>query len=466
MLLTITYRGGQATDLGYLLHKNPWRAQEFSMSFGKAYVFYPVAEAAQCTAALLLDINPIDLARGKAGTVGGGLFDYINDRPYVCSSFLSTAIAKVYSSALNGRCDERPELADAPLALEARLTMLPCRCDSGLVERIFTPLGYEVTTRRYPLDEQFPAWGESDYLDLTLRGRVRLRDLLNHLYVLVPVFDRQKHYWMSDDEVEKLLRHGGDWLPAHPEMQLITRRYFHKKRGLANQAIQRLLETAGIAPAAEEGEDAGEALQPEKRISLNDQRLDAVIRAVRDCGAERVADLGCGEGRLLSRLAAEPQITRLTGLDVSVFALERAERRLHLDRAAEYKRDKITLLQGALTYRDRRLEGYDAACVVEVLEHLDLERLPAFEQVIFQFAAPKTVIVTTPNVAYNINYGLPEKGGLRHPDHRFEWTRAEFRAWCASVCGRYGYTVTISGIGAADETVGAPTQMGVFTKCG
>jgi 3' terminal RNA ribose 2'-O-methyltransferase Hen1 len=475
MLLTITYRENPATNIGFLLHKNPARAQVFDMSFGRAYVFYPKAGDTECTAALLIDLNPVDLARGKVGSSEGGLFDYVNDRPYVASSFMSTALSKVYSTAMSGRCDKRPELAASAIELEAGITMLPCRGDTDLIRRIFEPLGYTAEFQSFPLDEKFPEWGESDYVNLTIRGRVRLCELLNHLYVLIPVFDKQKHYWMSDEEVEKLMRHGEGWLSSHPEMKLITGRYFNKKRGLANQAIKSLLDADEIESAVEEVSEESADKPPEaesvaaevkeKRVSLNERRLDAVVSAVRDCGARSVADLGCGEGRLLSKLINENQITKLIGLDVSVYALERAKSRLRLDRIAEYKRDKLTLLQGSLTYRDKRIEGFDAVCVVEVLEHMDIDRLPAFERTVFEFAAPRTVILTTPNKDYNKNYESMSEGAMRHHDHRFEWTRAEFRSWTEDVCRRFGYSVVRSEIGDTDEAAGAPTEMGVFTKC-
>jgi 3' terminal RNA ribose 2'-O-methyltransferase Hen1 len=463
MLLTITYRGEPATDLGFLLHKNPARAQVFDMSFGRAYVFYPKAAAGECTAALLIDLNPVDLARGKDGSAEGGLFDYVNDRPYVASSFMSTALSKIYATAMHGRCDKRPELAASALDLEARVSMLPCRGEPELVRRIFEPLGYAVDFESFSLDARFPEWGESDYVNLTVRANVRLCDLLRHLYVLIPVFDKQKHYWMSGDEVEKLLRHGESWLSSHPEMKLIARRYFSRKRGLANRAIARLLDAEEIESAIEDINTSSTA--KEKRIKLNDLRLDAVVRAVRDCGAKSVADLGCGEGRLLSSLINENQITKLVGLDVSIYALERAKAGLRLDRVAEYKRDKLSLLQGSLTYRDKRIEGFDAVCLTEVIEHIDADRLPVFERVVFEFAAPRTVILTTPNAEYNKNYAWMDAENMRHNDHRFEWTRAEFRAWAERVCRRFDYSARFFDIGDPDEIAGAPTQMGVFTKC-
>lgn len=471
MLLTITYTGEHTQDLGYLLHKNPYRAQSFDLSFGRAYVFYPEVSDGRTTAALLLELDPIVLARGKLGAKDGGLFDYVNDRPYVASSFLSTAIARVFGTALAGRCDKRPDLAETPLDLTARVHMLPCRGAEDLPEEIFGPLGYAVETRSSVLDEAYPEWGKSPYLDLTLRGRVTLAALLNHLYVLIPVFDRQKHYYVSADEIEKLLKHGEGWLADHPARNRIVRRYFSMRRSFARRAIDRLMESEpaeGEDPA--ETEDAPETAAPpeerERRLSLNARRLEAVRDAVVESGAVSVLDLGCGEGRLTALLLEERQLRRVAAADVAVRALEKAKQVLRYDRMPAWKKDRLTLFQASLTYRDPRFSGYDAVCVVEVIEHLDPRRLDAFERVLFRFAAPATVIVTTPNREYNARYEWLPEGALRHRDHRFEWTRAEFRAWTEHICETFGYTVELSGIGDADEETGAPTQMGVFRTCG
>src|SRR5436190_17920500 len=149
MLLTITNTKPPATDLGYLLHKNPSRVQSFELSFGKAHVFYPEATENRCVAALLLDVDPVGLVRSRRGPAGeGGLLDqYVNDRPYVASSFMSVAIAQVFGSALSGRSKDRPELVETPLPLEARLSVLPCRGGEGFLRRLFEPLGYDVTAR-------------------------------------------------------------------------------------------------------------------------------------------------------------------------------------------------------------------------------------------------------------------------------------------------------------------------------
>ena len=465
MLLTITYTGQNTTDLGYLLYKNPYRPQMFELNHGKAYVFYPEVSNERTTAALLLDIDPIDLARGKVGASGGGLFDYVNDRPYVSSSFMSTAISKVFGTAMTGRADSRQALSDSPLDLSATVTMLPCRGDQDKLNSVFEPLEYQVSYETFVSDENFPDWGDSKYVNLTISGKVRLRDLLKHLFVLIPVFDRQKHYWVGADEVEKLLRIGEDWLPDHPEKAYITGRYLNRRRSLINMAFARL----AIANAVDgevlttEYEETEEKL--DKKLNLNAQRLGSVVAALKNCNAKRVIDIGCGEGKLLSLLVRERQFTRIAGVDVSHVALERAAEKLKLERAGDSMRERLQLFQGSLTYKDARFAGYDAACVVEVIEHLDIPRLAAFERVLFEFARPLVVVLTTPNKEYNTNYGFLYEDDLRHGDHLFEWTRAEFRDWAAKTAEKFGYAVQFSEIGAADESHGAPTQMGVFSLC-
>lgn len=275
MLLTITTTHQPATDLGYLLHKHPARLQSFGLAFGQAHVFYPEATDARCTAALLLEVDPIGLVRGRGATSD----QYVNDRPYVASSFLSVALAEVFRSALAGNCKDRPALVDQPLPLEATIAALPCRGGDEILERLFAPLGYRVASEGRPLDPRFPDWGESPYRTVTLSGTTRLRDLLAHLYVLIPVLDNEKHYYVGDDEVEKLLRRGEGWLGAHPERDLIARRYLKHQRSLTDEALARLVAAEVPDPDAAEERHAGEEEAAERRISLNEQRLGAVVAA-------------------------------------------------------------------------------------------------------------------------------------------------------------------------------------------
>ena len=468
MILTITWEGQNTQDLGFLLWKHPERAQQFELSYGKAYVFYPEVSDERTTAALVLDIDPIDLARGKLGSKEGGLFDYVNDRPYAATSFMSTAINRVFSSAMKGKSEHRPDLAATPLRLTATISSLKDRGNETLAQELFEPLGYTVSVSRTMLDAKFPEWGESPYIDLTISGMVKLSELLNHLYVLIPVFDRQKHYYMTEDEIRKLMDHGEGWLATHPAKERIVRRYFGVKKGMARRAIDRLATGADEdEETAEEAEAAEEAAEEKAaRTPLNTQRLEAVKKAVLDSGAASVIDLGCGSAPLTQMLLRETQIRKITACDVSSRILEKAEQRLNIYRLPSVLKTKLSLIQGSLTYRDKRFEGYDCACIVEVIEHIEPMRIPAFERVVFEFARPGTVVLTTPNREYNINYEKLPEDQLRHGDHRFEWTREEFRNWTEHVCGKFGYTCVISGIGDADEATGQPTQMGVFTRNG
>jgi 3' terminal RNA ribose 2'-O-methyltransferase Hen1 len=468
MLLTITTTHQPATDLGYLLHKNPVRMQTFSLNFGRAHVFYPEASVERCTAALLLEINTVHLVRDRDKAFA--LEQYVNDRPYVASSFLSVALSEVFRTAMNGRCEQRSELVVSVIPLRAQLAAVPSRGGEEWLKRLFEPLGYQVTVTPHMLDEQHPEWGMSPYYTVTLEHICRLSELLTHLYVLVPVLDNDKHYWIGDDEVEKLLRHGKGWLENHPERMHIARRYLKYRGGLVRDAIARL-----VAEEHTEDEDEEDDLEEkvdkeensekqERPASLHEQRLSATLTVLQRCGAKKVLDLGCGEGRLLKLLLQNRQFERILGMDVSYRALEIAQRRLRLERLPTLQKERIALIHGALTYRDKRLEGYDAAAVVEVIEHLDQPRLVAFERALFEFARPATVVITTPNAEYNVKFETLQAGKFRHHDHRFEWSRQQFAAWAMQVAERFGYSVRFLPVGPEDADVGAPSQMGVFSR--
>lgn len=464
MLLTLTTTHQPATDLGYLLRKNPMRPQSFSLSFGNAHVFYPEATPERCTVALLVEVDPVGLVRNRRGPSGegGALEQYVNDRPYAASSFLSVAIADVFGSALSGKSKERPELADTPLPLRVTFSALPCRGGEEFLRKLFEPLGYTLSARRLPLDEKFPDWGESAYFRVELESCLPLQKLLSHLYVLVPVLDNDKHYWVSDDEVEKLLRHGEGWLASHPEREVITRRYLKHLRSLVDDAMAQLTDESEPNPDVVAEAHAQEEEAIERSISLNEQRLGSVLAALKASGAARVLDLGCGEGRLLQALLKEKQFTEIIGMDVSHRALEIAHDRLHYDHLPPVQKERLRLLHGSLIYRDQRLAGFDAAAVVEVIEHLDAPRLAAFERVLFECAKPKAIVITTPNREYNVKWETLPAGKFRHRDHRFEWTRVEFQEWANRVAARFGYNVRFLPVGPEDPAVGSPTQMGVF----
>lgn len=463
LLLTIATTHQPATDLGYLLHKNPGRRHDAELSFGTAHLFYPEATEQRCCAALLLDVDPIGLVRGSSGAASQfALGSYVNDRPYAASSFLCVALAKLLGTAMSGRSKERPELAALAIPLEIGVPVLPCRGGEPLLRRLFEPLGYAVTAAPLPLDP--PDLGDSDYLAVTLAGTARLADVLQHMSVLLPVLDDDKHYFVGGDEVTKLLRRGGQWLAAHPERELIARRYLRHDRRLTRDALAALVADEGVDPDRADAEQEAAEEAADTRIGLHDQRIAAVTEAVAASGARRVLDLGCGSGKLMTALLRLPQLEQVTGLDVSHRALQTAARRLHLDRLSPRQRARVELLNGSLTYRDGRLAGFDAAVLMEVIEHIDPPRLGALERSVFGWARPGTVVVTTPNAEYNELFPGLAAGATRHRDHRFEWTRAQFADWADAVAGRHDYRVAVSGVGPEDQRLGRPTQLAVFTR--
>ncbi|MFF0027416.1 3' terminal RNA ribose 2'-O-methyltransferase Hen1 [Streptomyces avermitilis] len=477
MFLTISATGTPerpATDLGFLLHKHPDKSQAFSTSYGTAHVLYPEASVERCTAALLLEVDAVALVRrgkgkGRGGAPDAALAQYVNDRPYAASSLLAVALSSVFSSAMKGTCAARPDLPTRPLPLRIEVPALPARGGPDIVRALFEPLGWTVTAQPVALDAEFPEWGDSRYVGLVLESaELTLAEALRHLYVLLPVLDDAKHYWVASDEVDKLLRAGEGWLPDHPEHKLITSRYLARRWSLTRQAMERL-ELVRLAEADDsEVEEIDNAVDEstdteEKPVPLAVQRRDAIIAALQASGAARVLDLGCGQGQLVQALLKDVRFTEIVGVDVSVRALTIAARRLKLDRLGERQASRVTIFQGSLAYTDTRLKGYDAAVLSEVIEHLDLPRLPALEYAVFGSARPRTVLVTTPNVEYNVRWETLPAGHSRHGDHRFEWTREEFRAWARRVAERHGYDVEFTPVGPDDPEVGPPTQMAVFS---
>ena len=462
MLLTITTTHQPATDLGFLLHKRPGRLQEFPLPVGTAQVFYPEATDERCTVALLLEVDPVGLVR--RGMRFPRIDQYVNDRPYAASSFMSVALGRVFGTAMSGRCDARPDLARRPLPFTARLPVLPCAGGEGFLRRMFEPLGYTVAAEPHPLDPAFPEWGASPYLSVTLDGEVRLADLLSHLYVLIPVLDGTKHYWVEESEVGKLLRRGEPWLSEHPERELIVSRSLARDRALTGRAMEQLLrdepqpddEAAGARGGRGGGGGGARAAQrgPPGRRARGAARQRGAAGARPRAAATGSCSPGSSPSASSPRSSAPTSPTGRSrsppGACGSTGCRPPSASRVHL-------------MQTALTYRDRRLAGFDAAAVVEVIEHLDPVRLAGFTRVLFGATRPRTVVVTTPNREYNALFDGMAPGAMRHRDHRFEWTRDEFRAWSGGAAAVHGYEVRHVPVGPEDAELGPPTQMAVFT---
>jgi 3' terminal RNA ribose 2'-O-methyltransferase Hen1 len=463
-----------ARDLGFLLHKNPANVHVRGAAGGTAYVFFTEATPERATAVLHLDIDPVALVRGRGQGSEGLLDQYVNDRPYTANSFLAVALGRSFGQTISGKSKERQALADRRLPLTLRLAPVAASGGLEVVEGLFAPLGYTIEAKTIFAANE----GVRPLIDLTLTGEVRLAEALNHVYVLLPVIDNDKHYWINRDEIDTLIKKGEGWLATHPAKELIAKRALGHRRELVHAALDRLLETDAAEDEADNDATAGEASAEttgpvhakaaaeaalEKPLRLHDIRLDTVADEIKRIGASSVLDLGCGEGRLIARLIKERGLNRIVGVDPSVRTLEVAARRLHLNTAGEALRERVKLQMGSLTYGDRRWAGFDAACLVEVIEHVDLARLSALEQSLFAFARPRHVIVTTPNREYNALFENMALDKLRHGDHRFEWTRAEFRDWAEGVAARNAYAVNFADLGPADATHGAPSQMAVFS---
>jgi 3' terminal RNA ribose 2'-O-methyltransferase Hen1 len=464
MLLTLTLNHPDAPDLGYLLHKHPDRLQQHRLPYGTAHVFYPEVTPTRCTAALLMELDPVELVRTRKGLQEGfPLEQYVNDRPYVASSMLSGAISDVFGTALNGRSKERQALANTPLNWEVHVAVVASRGGAPMLQRLFEPLGYQMELTHHPLDTQFPEWGAGPYYSLTLRHTLRLSELLSHLYVLLPVLDNAKHYWVGTDELHKLLEKGEGWLAQHPDKKLITERYLRFKPSLTRAALQALCEEDD--PESVDIEGTRHEAQLEAPLSLNQTRLQRIVEYLQQQGVHSVVDLGCGEGKLLKLLMAQRQPHTIIGMDISQRTLEAAHRKLRIEQMSPQQRQRLTLLHGSLLYRDPRLQGCEAAVAVEVIEHIEPYHVELMARQLFGELQPRLVLVSTPNREYNVLFGMSPQQ-MRHSDHRFEWTRQEFEAWGQQCAQRWGYSVTFEGIGPEDPELGAPTQLACFHQGG
>lgn len=463
MLLTITTENERAEELSYLLHKSPDKLQSFDITGGKAHVFYPEYTKTKCSVSLLLEIDTIELIRNiRLPDNGFMLKNYINDRPYVASSFTSHSIATVFSSAMNGKCSLKPELIEVEMSFEVNISLLKIKGgNSEWINRIFVPLGYEVEYKRHVLNENFPKWGESNYYSLKLKNKLTLQKLLSQLYVLLPVFDYEKHYFISTNEIDKLLEKGRDWLITHPEKEMITKRYLNNLKKYYNPALERLKDDNEEDIYQEDLEKLNEA-EIEKKLSLNKQRLKAVFDKVKDSGFNSIMDLGCGEGKLLKMLLKDSKFSKITGMDVSFSELQKAKDNLYYDNLSDKQKERINLFQGSLIYKDERLKNHQIATVIEVIEHIELDMLRSFEKILFSYLEPQMIVITTPNSEYNKKYEKLSQESFRHHDHRFEWNRKEFLEWLNYIKDKYNYGFEVFEIGDIDKELGSPTQMAVL----
>lgn len=442
MLMTITCKGSDAQDLSWLLHKRPDRFQAFNLPYGTAYVFFPEYSDNKCIVTLLLDVESSglnDICKAKDGE-----FQYVNPRQYLSGSLLSGAITKVFASAIKGVCEEKPELVDKVFNYEMEITSFSCRLNPDYIEKLFLPLGYEI-------DFTKPSGQYSEiaqqFGNLKLIARTTLQKLLSQLFILLPVFDRQLHFWIGESQLEKFIRHSTGWLENHPEKSFIINEYFWP----ASELKYRVLEYFNAIPSADE-----------KAPGLNALRQEEIINSLIRHDATSILDLGCGNGSLLELLAQEKRFSKIAGMDIAARNIDEARKKLCSPGRRLCEAEYVFV--GSLTYKDKRISNYDALVLSEVIEHFELERMVLVMKNIFEHAKPRLFIMTTPNKAYNIEY-LLKYDEIRHPDHRHEFNEEEFTSFCQKFASQYNYELEMSSIGEKLPELGAPTLMGIFKKC-
>jgi 3' terminal RNA ribose 2'-O-methyltransferase Hen1 len=202
----------------------------------------------------------------------------------------------------------------------------------------------DVCAKRLPLDEKFPEWGESPYVSLEVSATVTLQTLLAHLYVLIPVLDNEKHCWVGEDEIEKLLKRGEGWLDQHPEKELIVTRYLKRQGSLTREALARVAEDAAPEDEKKVGASDEEEQKVERPLGLHEQRIRTVLSVLRGVGAKRVLDLGWGECKLVLALLADAQFERILGMDVSWRSIEISTARLKLAQLGERQLARVELM--------------------------------------------------------------------------------------------------------------------------
>ncbi|MFN8672328.1 MAG: 3' terminal RNA ribose 2'-O-methyltransferase Hen1 [Candidatus Sericytochromatia bacterium] len=461
MLLSITCEDKNCQELSWILHKRPDKIQSFPIISGNAYVFYPEYSDNKVKVCLALDIDTINLVRKLRLPVASyALQHYVNDKPYTASSFMSSAIANVFSSALNGICKEKPEIVDLILPLEVEISVLKVLGGEALIKRLFEPLGYQIEVESFNLDEDFKNWGKSRYYKIKLKNNITIKELLSHLYVLIPVFDMDKHFYIGTTEVESFLKKGDKWLQIHPEKGAIVRRYFKNLGKYSNLVLNRLNDS--LENTYQEMEIPKEI--KEKKESLQKIRLNTVLEKLENLYTTSVVDIGCGEGMLLKLLKSKKRFEKICGTDVMYQNLLIAKDKLDLEETTTHRADRIKLFQSSILYKDERLKEYETVCLIEVIEHIEEDRLDSLEEILFGYLNPKYAIISTPNAEYNAVYMPENPTNFRHDDHRFEWNRDQFRQWVNKICEKFSYSAEFFDIGDVHEKLGTPTQAVIFKR--
>ncbi|MBW4084382.1 3' terminal RNA ribose 2'-O-methyltransferase Hen1 [Paenibacillus sp. S150] len=476
MHLIIRVTGAGAGMLSRLLAKNPDNLYDRMEKEARVRIAFTASSEQEAEAVIYVTPDPVELVKG-ASSAHNDITQYINDREFVVSSLFCTYIRSALGTALNGKTKEAYlPWVNRKLALELTFGPVASNLPDHALEDLFIPLGYEVVLERGDAAYAFELKSRSSVRYIKLKGIQTLQTALRQLFVLIPALDDYKHYYISDDEVDKIRRYGDGWLENHPQRALILKRTLrfagaikHYEDQMAGDGQQAENGASGEAPGiaepfaapAEASAGTGAAEAPKAR--LNDLRYAAIADTVERLAARRsIVDFGSGGGKLSARLSSVPGVQEIKAVEPSAAAQLRA-----MDRFAKLEGRPGAIVPepvtGSLFYYDEALRGKDVMILCEVIEHIDERRLNRVMETIFHEYAPGTLIITTPNKEYNALYQM-EHEKLRHRDHRFEWDREAFGAWCSCWTSAYNYSVRLSGIGEFAQEYGYPTQMAIFTK--
>ncbi|AYV66644.1 MULTISPECIES: methyltransferase domain-containing protein [Niallia] len=449
MQISLKVYGEHARMVSHLIAKNPHNLYERKEKGGLVRIVFTKNEEHEVQILFFVTVDNMELTKNQ--TNFSSITHYINDRESAVSSIFCSVLRKAVGTALNGKPkDEFKEWVNYSFPLEITFGPLSTKLTNHELAELFEPLGYELTIEngKVLLPKSFAKKSSAKFI--TLKAKQTIQDCFRHLFVLIPVMDQYKHYYIDEKEVDKLKRYGEGWLSSHPKRNEIIKE---------SLVFSDLIEKSRLI----ESKPSEEKQAPlTKKKSLNQWRYEKIIETVKKLPHNsRIVDMGAGEGKLTAQLGFISGIEELIAVDPSEREQLKAKKRIE---ALVDKPDFLlpTFKWGSLFYYDSELEKKDIFILCEVIEHIDENRLGKVFDTIFTKYKPYHVIVTTPNQDYNAVYDMNE--AKRHSDHRFEWTQQQFEEWTKYWESHANYKVQIDGIGEYIEGYGYPTQMAIFSQ--
>lgn len=445
MQLTIQASGDNVKAISYLLSKNPDNLYERNHKGHLVRLFYSKFTEEEVEVTIFVTPDPIELLQNRSNSYD--ITHYINDREFAVSSIFTSFVRSALGTALNGQPkEEYLKWVSYRFPFKFQFGPVASTFSDLQIKDLFEPIGYEVSISRPEIDYAIDLKEKSSARMITLSANQTLQDALRHLFVLIPVIDDYKHYFIDEKEIEKLQRYGEGWLEEHPKRDSIYRQALRFKEIYSQ--VER--------PSSQEQTD-----EEAKKVRLNDLRYGKIVEKAEIMRPKSIVDFGSGEGKLSLRLGFLEGVKEILAVEPSEIENLKAKRRFEKVKDQPNFVEPETLW-GSLFYFDERLKGKDLIILCEVIEHIDEYRLPKAMDMILHQYTPESLIITTPNKEYNVVYDMEEN--YRHSDHRFEWTRQEFREWCHARNHQNLYELEFLGIGQEHLSQGFPTQMCVFKR--